>query len=404
MSWLTKLFRSSPFENPSVSLNPATWLNVFNKSASGEVVNVETAMSISAMWAAWRLLAESFASFQVDVVLDKDGRIQVDRNHPNHKLIKKSPNDIQTSFSFRESMMLNALAFGACYAEIDRESKYGDIEQLVVLQANLVTPWTYKGKLYYKVEGKNKTLLPHEIVAIPIMSFDGVNVNPVLTKARNILGEMLAAQRLTGDYYANGARVSGVIQTDQDLTQPQRESLQSSFDSKMGGKGSNRGGTALLSNGLKYVPISSNMKEAEILQMRNFYIQEVSRLYNISPHLLHEHSRSTFNNISSLDQGFAKYTMRPYVKRWEEELDRKLFPEDTGHSVQFNMDSVLRADSLTRAKVHQLMRMYVGVTGNEIRQLEGLPPQEGLDDPTPLFVLQTNPEKNGDEKDPESED
>jgi HK97 family phage portal protein len=392
--WPFSTFKRS-LENPSVSLNnPAAWLNLFGKSPSGQVVNQETAMAISAVWACWRILAETVASLQWQVEQIDGKNINIDKAHPVAKLIN-NPSELYTSFGYREALMLNMLAHGVGYAEVIRNGSGIPLE-LVVIPSNEVTPVQDNRKLYYKIANRDKPVKAINMIAVPVMSFNGVDTNSVVMKARDLLGEMLSAQQLAGDFYANGAMLSGVITTDSDLTPDQRNALQKSWDAKHAGRG-NSGKTALLSNGLKYMPISSDLEGAQLLEMRTFYNQEVARMYNVPQHMIGELSRSTNNNIEQQSLDFAKYTIRPYLKRLEEEEKRKLLSVDDTRRTRYNIDSLLRADIESRGAFYQVMRMIGGFSQNDVRRLENMNPVEGGDDYTPMMLAQTNPNGEGNE-------
>lgn len=385
-------FLKRSFENPSIPLSTAAtwgWLGSWNRSSSGELVNRDTALAVPAVWACWRILAETIASLSWDVYVENGDSIQKDTQHPYSALLKRNPSQLYTSFTFRESMMLNALAHGVMYAYIRRDGN-GQAVELIVLDSREVTPVTMDNRtVYYRVNGIDRTIPAIDMIAVPIMSFDGIDTNSVLAGAKQIIGEALAAQRLSGDYYSNGAMLTGVLSTDMEIPMADKKKLKDKWNEDHGrGK---RGGTAILSHGLKYTPISNSMEEAQMLEMRSFYVQEVARIYNVPPHMIQELSRSTNNNIEQQSLDFAKYTIRPYIKRIEEELNRKLFSVDPSRSVRFNMDSILRADIQSRAEYYQTMRMIGGMSQNEVRKMENLNPVEGGDDYTPMMLAQVNP-------------
>jgi HK97 family phage portal protein len=291
-------------------------------------------------------------------------------------------------------MMLNGLAHGVMYAYIRRDGN-GMAVELIVLDSREVSPVVMENRtVYYRVAGMDRTIPAIDMIAIPIMSFDGIDSNSVLAGAKQIIGEALAAQRLSGDYYANGAMLTGVLSTDMEIPLADKKKMKEAWN-KEHGRGK-RGGTGILSHGLKYTPISNSMEEAQMLEMRTYYVQEVARIYNVPPHMIGDLSKSSFSNISTQSLEFAKYTMRPYVKRIEEEFNRKLFSVDPSRSIRFNMDSILRADIQSRAEFYQTMRMIGGMSQNEVRRLENLNPVEGGDDYTPMMLAQVNPDE-GDE-------
>lgn len=397
--WLT---RSA--ENPNVSLSdPSAWINLFRRTSSGEVVSVETSMAIGALWACWRILSETMAGFHACVVSINDEGIEKLESHPYHHLLTLEPSPRYTAFTWMEAMMLNGLAHGVMYSEIRRNRSTGDAVEFIVHDSSRVTPIEDEfGRIYYQVQfsvggqSRTKTLLAQDMIAIPIMSFNGLDTNGIIVKARDLLGEALAAQSLTADFMANGAMLDGILSTDVDLPKDKRKQLQDAWARRHQGSG-NRGKTAILSNGLRYTPISANLQESQMLDLRTFYNQEVARIYNVPQHMIGELSRSTNNNIEQQALDFAKYTMRPYVTRWEQELKRKLFPASPDLHIQFNMDAILRADIESRAGYYNTMRMIGGMSQNEVRIAEGRNPIEGGDDYTPMMLAQTNPNGEGNE-------
>ena len=401
--WPFSLLKRS-LENPQVSLSdPNNFLGLFTRSAAGEVVNVETSMAISALWACWRILAETMASLSIEVIERKGDTIEVLNDHPYRKLLAQSPSHRYTSFTWREAMMLNGMAYGVMYSEIVRHQGTGDAVELRVHNSSKVTPIEdNQGKIYYQVQetvnGKTntRTLLSMNMIAIPLMSFDGFNTNGILMKARNLLGEALAAQSLTSDYMANGAMLDGILSSDADLTKDQRKQLADAWSKKQTGSG-NRGKTAILSNGLKYQPISGDMNDSNILELRKFYNEEAARYYNVPLSMINILDRATNNNIEQLSLDFGKFTIRPYVKRWEQELKRKLFIANDNQYARFNMDSILRGDVESRGNYYEKALLYGWLTRNEVRGLENRNPVEGGDDPTPLFILQTQKGDEGNE-------
>lgn len=392
---LFSFLKRSSWENPNFTLSQKAswdWFGLGRRSVSGEVVTRQTSLAVPAIWACWRVLSETVASLQWDVYQEDGDKISKDTQHPYSALLKRSPNPFHTSFTFREILMLNALSGGVMYAYIVRDGN-GVATEIYPLDSETVSPIppkTMGGQLYYRVSNMDAPIPAINMICVPAMSFDGIDPNSPIVSAREIVGESLAAQRLSNDYYGNGAMLTGVLQTDMEIPVVEKKKMKESWNNEHGrGK---RGGTAILSHGLKYTPISNSLEEAQMKEMREFMVTEVCRIYNVPPHMVFELTKSSFNNIAQMSLDFAKYTIRPWIKRIEEEFNRKLFSVDTTRFVKFNMDSILRADIETRMNAYQIARMIGLNSINELRQMEGRNPIEGGDDHTPLMLAQVNPD------------
>jgi len=214
-----------------------------------------------------------------------------------------------------------------------------------------------------------------DIIAIPVMALNGIAGTDMLTVAREILSEAIAASEFGANYLGNGAMLSGIITYEGELTPEQRQNLKSSWKRNYEGA-KNSGSTALLEYGMKYTPISGTAEDANLLEMRQFYVTEVARIYNVPPHMIGDLERSTNNNIEQQSIDFVRYTIRPYIKRWEQELNRKLFmpSERNRYYVRFNLDSLLRGDTEARAEYYNKLFHVGALSPNDIRKLENMNP------------------------------
>ena len=377
---ITNLFkRNGSLENPSTSLrNPAQWLsNLFgNKGRNGQMVTLETAMTVSAMWACWRIISETIASLSLEVMRVEGDNIVPAKDHPLYYLLNKEPSPLYTSLTWRETMQLHALAHGTAYAKILRNG-LGEIIELRFVPTGDVEVIVPKGENepVYRIRTENKTYRLTEMLAVPVMSFNGIAGSDMLAVAREILAESLAAGEFGANYLGNGAMLSGIITYDGELAPEARERLVSSWKRKYEGS-ANAGTTALLEYGMKYTPISGSAQDSQLLELRKFYIEDVARFYNISPAMIGALENATLNNVESLSINFVRFTMRPYIKRWEQELNRKLFmpSERNTYYVRFNMDSLLRGDTEARAEYYNKLFQVGALSPNDIRRLENMNP------------------------------
>jgi HK97 family phage portal protein len=140
--------------------------------------------------------------------------------------------------------------------------------------------------------------------------------------------------------------------------------------------------TPLLEYGIKYKQLSINPVAAQLIQSETLSLQDVCRILNIPPHMIGELSHATFSNIEHQTIQFVQYTLRPIVKRFEVEMETKLFFEDQQgiFDVKFILDGLLRGDTAARSQYYHNAILDGYMSRNEVRELEGLQHKEGLDD------------------------
>ena len=141
-------------------------------------------------------------------------------------------------------------------------------------------------------------------------------------------------------------------------------------------------GTPLLDQGVKLKQIGIAPEAAQMLQTRTFALQDIARIFNVPPHMLADLSRSTFSNIEHQDIQYAKYSIRPSVKRYEQEMDRKLFFEDELGRLEtkFNLNGLMRGDMATRSAFYHNAILDGWLSRNEVREMENMNDAKGLDD------------------------
>jgi HK97 family phage portal protein len=228
-------------------------------------------------------------------------------------------------------------------------------------------------------------LEPSEILHFPGFGFDGIKSMSVITyAARNAVGNALAMDDYSGKFFANGAHPSMVLTAPGAMTKDQIEKLQSAFVSKYSGVDNAHRIPLVLTEGLDAKEISLSAEDAQLLEARKFQVIDIARAFGVPPHLIGETSASTSwgSGIESMSRGFVTYTLQPHLVRIEQELNRKLFPRDTGRFVQFDRDALIEGDSKAQAEYN---RAALGGPGtgqgwmsvDEIRKTKGLAPLGG---------------------------
>ena len=351
-------------------------------SSSGKRVNERRAMQMTAVYSCVRILSEAIASLPLNVYrYNEDGGKEKALNHPLYKLLHDEPNPEMTSFVFRETLMTHLLLWGNAYAQIIRNGK-GEVVALYPLMPDRMSvERDNKGTLYYKytkitedaptMEGTTVYLDASDVLHVPGLGFDGLVGYSPIAMAKNAIGLAIAAEEYGSKFYANGAAPSGVLEHPGTIKDPSK--VRDSWNAAFGGS-SNSHKVAVLEEGLKYTPISISPNEAQFLETRKFQINEIARIFRVPPHMVGDLEKSSFSNIEQQSLEFVKYTLDPWVIRWEQSLFRALLSEEEKSTYFFklNVEGLLRGDYASRMNGYATARQNGWMSANDIRQLEDL--------------------------------
>lgn len=354
-------------------------------SSSGKVVNEKTAMQMTAVYSCVRILSEAIAGLPLFVYkYGNDGSKDKYLDHPLWRVLHDEPNPEMTSFVFRETMMNHLLLTGNAYAQIIRNAR-GDVVALYPLMPDRMTvDRDSQGRLYYRYRknsddapevSRNKPsdviLAPSDVLHILGLGFDGLVGYSPIAMAKNAVGLAIAAEEYGAKFFANGAAPSGVLEHPGTIKDPER--IRQSWQSTFGGS-VNSNKIAVLEEGLKYTPIAISPEQAQFLETRKFQINEIARIFRVPPHMLADLEKSSFSNIEQQSLEFVKYTLDPWVVRWEQAMNKSLLLESEKRDVftKFNVDGLLRGDYASRMTGYATARQNGWMSANDIRQLENL--------------------------------
>lgn len=361
-------------------------------STSGKQVTERSAMQMTAVYSCVRILSEAVAGLPLHLYRYKEGGGKEKAiDLPLYRLLHDEPNPEMSSFVFRETLMTHLLLWGNAYAQIIRNGK-GEVIALYPLMPNKMrVDRDEKGKLYYEYIHssdeadtlKNTTvrLTPYNVLHIPGLGFDGLVGYSPIAMAKNAIGMAIACEEYGAKFFANGAAPSGVLEHPGVIKDPQkvREAWQSQF-----GGSQNANKIAVLEEGMKYTPISISPEQAQFLETRKFQINEIARIFRVPPHMVGDLEKSSFSNIEQQSLEFVKYTLDPWVMRWEQSLSRALFTEEEKKTLffKFNVEGLLRGDYQSRMNGYATARQNGWMSANDIRELENMdkiPAEQGGD-------------------------
>ena len=351
------------------------WLNLFGaKSKSGARVTEKTALGLPAVYAAVRVLSESIASLPWRVI-ERNGDDRRSRtDHGVYWLLSREPSPFYSAYTFWASIMTNLLLHGNAYVMIHRDAG-GRPDELEILPQGKCYPFIENGELFYRVSGFGQPFYPDQILHFKGMSSDGLVGMSVLSTAREMLGQGIALQDFGSTVFENGSFPSGILTTDQSVKSTDRESIETGWRNRTKGV-ENGGATPVLSHGFKYQPIALSPADAKFVETTKLTLQAVASIFRVPPHMLQNLDRATFNNIETMSLEFVKYSLLPWVRMIELEVERKLFTmSERGRlSAKLNLEGLQRGDFKTRTEGYKTLWMVGAMSANEIRSKEDMNP------------------------------
>jgi HK97 family phage portal protein len=368
----------------------------FPESDAGVVVSPATAKKLTAVGACIKVISETLGQISVDVYKKvEDGKV-VYTEHPAQTLIKVDPNSYSTSSDFHEAMMRNVLIYGNSYALIHRKGMTPT--ELEVIHPEVVNvKYNDKArKVYYEISGN--TYQSYEVIHIKGATVDGlIGVSP-LREYADAIGLGIAEQTYASKHFANGATPQAVMTFPGKLTQEMVSRANKMWNSRFKGVG-NSGKLAMLEQGQDIKTIANKPSESQLIESRRLTIEEIARIFRVPPHMIGDLMRSTNNNIEHQSLEFVKFTMIPWIKKFEQEYRKKLLKEAEKSTVffRFNVESLMRGDTETRTNMYVHAIQNGWLNRNEVRQLEGWNKADGLDD----FLIPLNMTEIGKEKENE---
>ena len=368
-------------------------------SSSGKVVTERTAMQMTAVYSCVRILSEAVAGLPIHYYeYQDDGSKRKAVENPLYFLLHDEPNPDMTSFIFRETLMTHLLLWGNAYAQIIRNGK-GEVIALYPLMPNKMSVnRDDDGTIYYLYsksvdEGKAEDagyhyLRKEDVLHIPGLGFDGLVGYSPIAMAKNAIGLAIATEEFGSKFFANGAAPSGVLEHPGTIKDPKK--VREAWMSQFGGS-SNSGKVAVLEEGMKYTPISISPEQAQFLETRKFQINEIARIFRVPPHMVGDLEKSSFSNIEQQSLEFVKYTLDPWIVRWEQALNKALLSEKDKNKYffKFNVEGLLRGDYQSRMQGYAVARQNGWMSANDIRTLEDLDkisPEDGGD----LYLVNGN--------------
>jgi HK97 family phage portal protein len=369
-------------------------------SMAGPIVNTRSSLGVAAVWGAVGIYANTIATLDLSVSRrdDRGGRRPA-YDHPINPLIATRPNPTTSSFRLRQSLIMHALTTGNGFCEIERDGR-GDPVGL-----HLIDPWDCQpmladdGSLTYRVNCQSRDLLPHEVLHVAGMGWDGVRGYSPISLFRETLGLAIGERDHTASLMGNNATPTGHFELPGKLSAQAKGTFREQVNSVHQGP-RKAGQFGILDNGATWKQTSFSPADTELIQSREFSIGEVARIFGIPQHLLGLLEHSSFSTNEEQNIQFYQMSIMPWLVNIQQELNFKLLRPDEQaiYSTSFDVGSLLRGNQQAQtAWVKDMFGMGM-ISRNEGRMRFGIPPVDGSDD---MYIPSNNLTPVGTSTEPE---
>lgn len=359
-------------------------------TASGMVVNEQTAMRISVVYRCVSLIAGTIASLPCEVYRYKGGKSELADDHPVYWLLHDEPNPLMTANTFWKNFLWWALMRGNGYAFISRSKLGAAMAVTLAPPQSVSTHYDGDTRLLYDIAtigGEIRRYEQSSVLHYPFIGWDGKQGRAPLECAREAIGLAAAAQEFNERFFSQGNAADIKMEFPGNVNDEQMKRILEVYQRNRSGVDKQR--LPLISTGgAKIDRLDFNAEDSQLVEARAFQVEDICRFYGVPPHMVGHTSKSTSwgSGIEEQTLGFVKFTLRDILKGLEQEVNRKLLKKSK-YYCKFNLDALLRADSKGRSEFY---KAAVGgtqspgfMTVNEVRALENLPPLDGGD---ALFV------------------
>lgn len=362
----------------TVPMSATTEARPFNQALIFGMHSNVVALRLSAVYAALSLISNSIATLPIYVKQHKDNENTILENNPIQRLFYTM---LQTKHVVIKQIVWDLLLWGNAFMYIKR--KDGRPEKLIYLQHGDVQIDYKKEQDLVQYNVSNHMSVPSVVKQQDMLHFardtyDGVIGRGFIFFAEDIINLAGFTQQAAENFFGSGCNLTGILQFNGRLRDEQKEAIRQQWV-QIHSTSAAGGGLGVIEGDAKYIPISQNSSDAQMLQTREFNITEIARFFNISPILLGDLSHSSYNSIEDSQIEFVTHTLLPIINLLEDEINRKLIINSKQY-IDFDEASLLKGNKATLANYYTSLVSNAILTINEARQALGWNPVDGADD------------------------
>jgi HK97 family phage portal protein len=386
---LGKAFRA----HPSNITNPKLYaLDYGSNTYTGHEVDENSALESASVWAAVRKISQSIASLPLHLYKRMDRGREKAIDHPLYNLMHIRPNEIMSGMQYRETIMRHLLMWGNSYSEKDINGA-GRVISLWPLDPSRMTFTRVSGASFYVYRlqnGKEIVFPARKILHVVGPSGDGLIGRDVLKTCKQSIGLTLGLEKFAGKFFGNAARPSAVLEHPEELSEEAQKRLRESFEEAYQGL-DNAHRVAILEEGMKFREFGTDAEKNQVLQSRQFAIEDICRVFDIQPNKIHHLEKMTWKNVEEANIDYVVDTLTPWLCRLEQAYTLQLLYEREYEEYYFKhvVAGLLRGDIEKRWESYKHGLMYGVYSINDVRELEEMNPIDGGD--THFVQLNTIP-------------
>ncbi|MFW8589826.1 phage portal protein [Glaciecola sp. 2405UD65-10] len=380
----------SSIENPNTPLSGEELSN-YIEGVTGGSVSVEAGMKLAAVHSCIYILSSSIAQLPLHVLRVKDNKVEKATDHPAYYLLHDDSNYWQSSYDWRETKQSHVAGWGNGYTRLIRNNK----GELIELRPAM--PWETSliktaNRWTYAVDDSEEGALavnPDDMMHVRALGSKGRIGSSIIRQHADTIGLGISALSYGNQFFGGGGRPTGLVTTKGALNTDSWGRLKEIWKKSATALKTSENKTLLLPHDLDYKSLTVPPEEAQFLETRKFNRSEIAGLFNVPAHMINDLEKATFSNISEQAIQFVRHTVMPWVVKWEQEANRKIFTKAermAGYYCKFNLAGLLRGTPKERAEFYHYGITDGWMNRNEARVFEEMNPEEGLNE----FLVSVN--------------
>ena len=334
---------------------------------SGAFIDTETALGLTTVYACVSRIASTIAQLHLDIMTRNEDGVVKATGHVAQDLISQEPEPGYTAFDFWETYISNVLIYGKAYAIIKRLPN-GDPYELCLVNPKSVKQKMVDTDLVYDIKDHGIYFHADMLITCNLYGQSPIELH------REMLGLAKAAQDFASEFFGSSGNMTGILSSNEPLKKEQIDIIKDSWNNS-----GDQLGTKLLPFGFSYNRIAVDPENASLTEQRDFLNQEICRIFGVPPSMVGVQSNVTYSNTERQAIQFAKYTIVPWTRRLEQEMNCKLLAPDERptHFTRFDLSDLLRGDSVSRAQYYDTLIKSGVMSINEARAAEDLNAVDG---------------------------
>ncbi|WP_421930144.1 phage portal protein [Nitratireductor rhodophyticola] len=341
-----------------VNPNRGGWFRILESFSGAWQNNVEvdfsSVLSFHADFACRTLIASDISKLRVKLVKKDDDGIWTEVSSPAYSPVLRKPNHFQNRIQFFETWVLSKLQRGNTYILKQRDNG-GSVRQMFVLDPLRVKPLVADdGSVFYELNTDELSGLPARVIVpareiihdrFNCMFHPLVGMSPIYAGGLAAM-QGLAIQSNSTRFFENGAQPGGVLVAPGAISDETAGRLKEYWDNNFTGK--KAGKVAVLGDGLKYEAMAAKAIDSQLIEQLKWSAEVVCSVYHVPPYKIGVGQMPSYNNVQALNTEYYSQCLQKLIEDIEICLDEGLGMTGEKIGTEFDLDGLLRMDSVTQ--------------------------------------------------------